>query len=420
MLSRSRYYARGMASFMRGLGARAHVEARAELLLDAYRRRRERYDAAARARGLLYRPERVMERTRDRLQRVGVEVRRRSQSEPVHTLGYVPMHSWHAQLLPPIAAMGHLSNYDYTAHGLDYWKLLEHDPAAFAARKRVGEELEAYARQVSRERPVDMIFVYATGLEILAPTLARVREITGAPIVTMCLDDKQSWETDELYGGHPAGQIGLASVSDLAWTSARVACEWYMVEGSNPIFLAEGGSPSLFAPAPDGQEQDLDACFIGQCYGFRGRFIGELRRAGVAVEAFGPGWPNGRLADDQMVTTMQRSRVILGLGGIGWSEQLKNVKGRDFDAPLVGAYATSHNPDLAPFFSIGHEIATFSNVDEAVDVLRELVRDDDRRAALREAGRRRCLREHTWEARFRQIARTLGIHEPTAQDGEIQ
>jgi hypothetical protein len=416
MLSRPRYLARGVASFLRGFGGRVHVEARAELMLDAYRRRRERYDAAARAQGLLYRPELVVERTRERLSRQGLTVRPRPAGAPVHTLGYVPMLSWHAQLLPPIAALGHLSNYDYVAHGVDYWKLHAKDPAAFAARDRAGLEFEAYARQVSRERPVDLIFVYASALEVLAPTLARVRDITGAPIVSMCLDDKQSWETDDLYGGHPAGQVGLAAVTDLAWTSARVACEWYMVEGSNPLFLAEGGSPSLFAPAVEGQAQDIDVCFIGQCYGFRARFVRELQRAGIAVEAFGPGWPNGRLADDQMVRTMQRSKVILGLGGIGWSEQLKNVKGRDFDAPLVGAYATSHNPDLAPFFSIGHEIATFSNVDEAIDVLRELIRDDTRRAGLAAAGRRRCLHDHTWDGRFRKIAQVLGIHEPETAD----
>jgi len=222
----------------------------------------------------------------------------------------------------------------------------------------------------------------------------------------MCLDDKQSWEGPE-YGRQRVGQIDIAPELDLAWTSARVACEWYMVEGGNPLYLAEGCSSDLFVPGD--VAQDLDASFVGQGYGFRPEFIDRLRRMGVSVQAFGYGWPDGGLSESDMIRVMQRSKVILGLGGIGWSEGLKNVKGRDFDAPCVGPYVTSYNPDLSDWFQIGSEIACFSNADEAVDVIRRLLLDEKARARVAARGRARCLLEHTWRARFETVLRLLGV-----------
>jgi spore maturation protein CgeB len=127
------------------------------------------------------------------------------------------------------------------------------------------------------------------------------------------------------------------------------------------------------------------------------------------VTTAGQGWETGPVSDDQMVALMQRSKIILGLGGVGWSPDLKNVKGRDFDAPCIGAYVTSFNPDLAAFFRIGEEIACYSTPDEAVEVVRDLLRNDERRARLAQRGRARCIAEHTWKHRFESVLRLLGV-----------
>jgi spore maturation protein CgeB len=115
------------------------------------------------------------------------------------------------------------------------------------------------------------------------------------------------------------------------------------------------------------------------------------------------------VSDAEMIALMRRSKVILGLGGVGWSPDLKNVKGRDFDAPCIGAYVTSFNPDLADMFRIGEEIACYSTPDEAVEVVRDLLRNDAKRAAMARAGRARCLREHTWRQRYERVLELLGV-----------
>jgi spore maturation protein CgeB len=150
-------------------------------------------------------------------------------------------------------------------------------------------------------------------------------------------------------------------------------------------------------------------CFVGARYGFRPAFVSQLEAAGIRVTAVGPGWPSGAVPLDEMIGLMQRAKIILGLGGIGWSLDLKNVKGRDFEAPCVGTYVTSFNPDLAEMFRIGEEIACYSTVDEAIEVVRGLLRDAPRRRGLAERGRARCVAEHTWDKRFEFILQLLGI-----------
>jgi spore maturation protein CgeB len=112
-----------------------------------------------------------------------------------------------------------------------------------------------------------------------------------------------------------------------------------------------------------------------------------------------------------MIALMQRAKVILGLGGIGWSDQLKNVKGRDFDAPCVGAYVTGYNPDLADLFRIGEEIACYSTPDEAIETIRALLRDPEARRRLAARGRARAVAEHTWRHRFETVLGLLGIRD---------
>jgi hypothetical protein len=399
---------RGSASYASGFAQATHVALRAELMVEAYRRRREAYDAEARRRGVRYEPEAVAEQTRRRLDSKGLAVREKPRGQ-VRTLSYVPLMSWHPQLIAHLRELGPLHNFNYRDHGLEFRALAARDPATVTIRRRACEAFERYATEVTSQEPVDWVFVYANGLEILGDTLRRVGEITRAPVVSMCLDDKQSWESDE-FGGQRGGQIDIARHFDLAWTSARIACEWYLVEGSNPVFMGEGCSPDLYRPGRC--EQDIDVCFVGQAYGYRPRFVHALARTGVHVAAFGHGWPKGPIGDDDLIRVFQRSKIILGLGGIGWSEQLKNVKGRDFDSPCVGAYLTSYNPDLAEFFAIGEEVACYSTPDEAVELIRQLLADDEARTRLAHAGRRRCVAQHTWGHRFQEVLRLLGSHGP--------
>jgi hypothetical protein len=398
---------RGLAAYGRDLPERAYLDVRASHMIAEYRRRRDRYAREASRRGIAYDAATVAHSTANRLASAGIAPRARRRGEPVHTLAFFPNISWHSQLVEPLKRLGPLSYFDYNQHGLRSADLYARAPAAVEQRRTACSAFEDFTREASRKHPIDWVFVYALGIELPGSTLSRIRDIVRAPVVGMCFDDKQSWE-DKPFGDEPAGQRALAPLLDLAWTSSRVACDWYAVEGGNPVFLAEGCAPEVYR-ASDPARQDIDVCFVGARYGFRSAFVNHLQAAGIGVTTGGHGWPSGPLSVDEMIDLMRRAKIILGLGGVGWSPDLKNIKGRDFEAPCIGTYLTSFNPDLAELFRVGEEIACYSTTDEAIEVIRALLRDSPKRRRLAEQGRARCIAEHTWDRRLEYVLQLLGL-----------
>ena len=165
---------RGAATYGADLLASANGDLRAALLLNEYRERRRHYAKRARELGLQYADASVAWRTKERLGARGVSVGARTIGE-VHTLAFFPLVSWHSQLLRPLQGLGPLSHFDSVSTGLDHEALFRRKPAMIAARQRACEEFLRYATEVSRRRKVDWVFTYATGMELLADTVVRLR-----------------------------------------------------------------------------------------------------------------------------------------------------------------------------------------------------------------------------------------------------
>jgi hypothetical protein len=372
-------------------------------LHERYERRREYYYAAAAARGLIYDECLVSAGARERLSTRGYQPVPRQLGE-IHTVAFVPTIGWHPALCPDLKVLGPVSQFDYVALGITAEQLYNGDTAA---RKRLNDAFLEFVRHAHRTRPVDWIFVYASGMEMLASSLHRLREEVGVPMVNMCLDDKQSWE-GPVFDGQRNGQIDIASQFDISWTSATVACEWYLVEGANPLYMPEGFDASSYHPLD--LEQDIDVSFIGARYGFRSDIVKNLRRYGIDVLPVGPGWGQSAFGAEQ-VRIINRSRINLGLGGIGYSERLTNVKTRDFEIPGTGGgvYITSFNPDLARHFNIGTEIICYRSREEMVELIRYFLRHRAEARTVALQGRRRCMAEHRWLHRYTAVCRHLGI-----------
>ena len=125
------------------------------------------------------------------------------------------------------------------------------------------------------------------------------------------------------------------------------------------------------------------------------------------------GWTNSYWVDD-IVKIFRGSKINLGMGGIGYSESLTNVKGRDFEIPAVGSgvYITSFNPDLAQHFHIGKEIVCYRNFEEMVELVRYYLRHPEEAQDIARKGRERCLSEHRWLHRYQKMLSIIGVLEP--------
>lgn len=369
-----------------------------------YVRRREYYADIARQDGLVYRESTAVQAISERLRQQG-RVPRRKRVGEVHTFAFIPAISWHYQLLPDLRQLGPVTLFDYVSHGFERRFFLRDSTGE---RRLALNELFIEAVETShRDKPIDWVFVYGHGGEVEAEVITRISRDLGIPTVNMCLDDKQSWSGPRL-GNQRLGQIDIASAFDVSWTSARVSCEWYMAEGGRPLFMPEGCDAASFHPI--GGDRDLAASFVGQAYGRRPDLIDFLRRGNVDVTVFGDGWRGAGRAEN-LNEVFNRSVVNLGIGDIGYSSSITNVKGRDFDVACAGGgvYVTSYNSDLARFFRAGEEMLCYRSKHELLEVVRMVLADPPAYDGVASRARARALGEHRWYNRYRRLCEVLGV-----------
>jgi spore maturation protein CgeB len=391
---------------------RCWTSVRSGQLLRAYRQRREYYERLCAQHRQFYSESNTQRDVRNRLTGRGYTVSPKAMGA-IHTLAIVPNIFWHAELLDDLRELGPTTVCDYTQHGYAW-----HELAPTERGRRRHREMNArvlpFVIETQRERPIDWVFVYESGREISPSTIHAMHEEIGVPVVGMCLDDKHCWAGPSM-GGHRAGQIDLARHFDVSWTSARVACGWYLAEGGRPLYMPPGCNARTYSPthAP----RNLEVSFIGAAYGFRFAVIDYLGRHGIKVAAYGDGWNNGFVSTSEAVSVICRSHINLGMGGIGYCESLTNVKGRDFEIPCAGGgvYITSYNPDLATHFRVGEEIVCYRNRDEMLELIRHHLSHPEEAAEISDKARHRSIHEHRWLHRYQRICRLLGIL-PTHDD----
>jgi spore maturation protein CgeB len=149
--------------------------------------------------------------------------------------------------------------------------------------------------------------------------------------------------------------------------------------------------------------------FLGQPHRDRRRLIDALRRAGIPVQAWGYGWPGGKLSTRRAVEVINESEVNLNLpnASVGRTDQ---IKGRDFEVPACrGLLVTKRVDTLSDYYEIGQEILTYEDFDDLERQIRWALTHPGDVDRIRDAGYRRMLRDHTYERRFTEIFREAGL-----------
>jgi len=303
-------------------------------------------------------------------------------------------------------------------------------------RPRLSEQLLAAAEEAIRVSSLDVLFTYFYSACVLPET---IREISRRGIMTI------NWFCNASYQFRLIEEI--APAYDYCLVPEAYRLEDYRKVGARPIYCQEAANPDFYHPQP--RREAYDVSFVGQCYGERPGLIERLQRAGIRAHAFGPGWAVARdgmgrvlgrtrdllrwtrqsvglarglnpflvhpaVSDDEMVRLYSRSRVSVGFGGCAGAgpdgERVYQIRLRDFEAPMSGAcYLAEHSEEYATFFEPDVEVAMYRDPDELVEKSRRLLRDRAWRDALRDRGRGRALRDHTWQNRLAGVFREIGL-----------
>jgi len=271
-------------------------------------------------------------------------------------------------------------------------------------------ELASFVREIEP----DLAFFFLFGDQIEFET---IRSLTDGGILTLnwFADDQSRFDS---YSRHMAPAFSHVTTTD------PDAPAKYRAAGYDGAILTQWAC-NRYAYRPTASQLRHEVTFVGQPYGDRPKIVKALRRAGVDVECWGYGWPNGRLEHDEMVEVFGASRVNLNLSG-SWTGSwwrrrpaVGQIKGRTFEVPGCGGFLLTETvPHLEMYFRLGQEVAVFQGTDDMIAQTLYWLDHEDERRAVAQAGYARVMAEHTYDHRFAEIFRALGFDHAAALPSE--
>ena len=150
-----------------------------------------------------------------------------------------------------------------------------------------------------------------------------------------------------------------------------------------------------------GLPKKYDVTFIGQCYGGRKEFVEKIKSSGIDITAFGRGWENGRVSQSDLIKIINQSRICLDIIFTSKNESIFMIKGRAFEVPGCGSVLlTKDTKEIAEYFIPGKEILTYSDENDAIDKIRQYLKNEKQLEEIAERGQKRVIKEHTIDKRF--------------------
>jgi hypothetical protein len=290
-------------------------------------------------------------------------------------------------------------------YGLEYPDIYDRRLSSPDVVKRNSDRLLLQVEEAHRKAPIHVLMGQMWANVLDADALVGVQRM-GISTVNISMDDKLPVHWD-YYKGRRMGSVGLTGGLDLVLTTSPDTCPWYVTEGCPAIYWPLASDPELFYPRP---EKVHDVVFVGGKYGSRGKLVHELTAAGIKVDAFGPGWPNGFIDAKRISEVFGQAKIILGSGYVGYNTNILTIKLRDFDATMSGAlYITNRNPDLLRLFGEGDEIECYDTIDECVRKVKFYLGNPDRMEAIAEKGLARARERYTWEMNIATSLKILGF-----------
>src|SRR6266404_2393507 len=188
---------------------------------------------------------------------------------------------WSANFYPALRELGHEvieSNADLlpTSRFMDIAGSFTREEMELRARTTeqiLGEVLSAHRRE-----PVDLFLSYFYNAHFDPAAFDELRRLRIPSVNFYC---------NSIYQFPLVADI--APKVDYSWHPEKHAREPYLKVGANPVWVQMGADPEVYRALPH-IRREARACFVGQRYADRDRWIAALIRADVPVKIYGPGW----------------------------------------------------------------------------------------------------------------------------------
>ena len=358
--------------------------------------------------------------------------------------------TWYRNLYEPLIEMGHEVVLFPADEGELAMERRDKELCADFSQKL----LDKYQQKHTR-KPFDLFFAYLKEGMVESGVIERIGK-TGVPTCNFsCNNTHQFYLVEQLS---PQFNYNLHSEKD--------AGDKFLKIGANPVWWPMASNPTYFRP--ENHKRTIDISFVGGNYGIRSRYINYLLQKGVNVHAYGPGWQGGAktpfrsaakrylyimqslcsrqikdqarasakladhdlrrlvgklfpsnvhppVSDTELISLYSKSKINLGVLDVHddhdpISGVLRHLHLREFEAPMCGAlYCTGYSEELAEMFEPDKEVLTYLDEGELLDKVKYYLKHNDEGESIRIAGRRRALRDHTYQRRFNQLFEKIGL-----------
>ncbi len=314
--------------------------------------------------------------------------------------------------------------------------------------------VDTFRREHARN-PFDLIFLYLIDGMVDAQGLAELKRF-GIPLCNFSCNNAHQFDL----------VARLAPMYDFNLHAEKDAGVKFRAVGANPLWWPMASNPKYYSPVS--VARDVHASFVGGNYGVRARIVRHLLDEGVDLHAYGPGWRWGAstvlrsqakrilfrvrattasnrntrnrwraealehgirvglgrrypdnvhdpVPDQELIELYSRSCLSLGIldvydGHNPTKQLIRHLHLREFEAPMCGAlYLTGFSDELAECFEPDKEVLVYHDTDSLVDKALFYSNNPDAGNKIREAGRKRALRDHTYHRRFEQLFSSIGI-----------
>lgn len=197
----------------------------------------------------------------------------------------------------------------------------------------------------------------------------------------------------------------------------------------------------------DNIKYKYELTFVGQNHSNRAKFVEHLKINGIKISCFGRGWETGRITFDEMLNVFRSSRINLNFSRASGGFKLrslaslfltrrcdqkirfqnllrlpqnisatihrfgKQIKGRIFEIPGSGGFLLTENVEnISDYFLPEKEISVFDSPDDLLAKVKYYLSNESLRKEIAYHGFKRAIREHTYEQRFIDIFKKIGLY----------
>ena len=237
---------------------------------------------------------------------------------------------------------------------------------------------------------------------------------------TFCFFHDDTWRVD--YSRFWAKHFDYFSTPDIQGET-----KYHEIGLLNAIYFPFGCNENIFKKIDIPKKHDVS--FVGGWHLYREWLINRISKAGIKVEVFGHGWPNGEIDQEGMVRVFNESRINLNLSNsASWDarylassprafinrlrskKNIEQMKARIFEVNACGAFQLSYYVEgLANCYAIDREISVYADADDLVEKVKFYLAHEELRESVASSAHSRSIEEHTFVQRFQTVFKRMEV-----------